>query len=321
MPLLVALTAAFSIVYSSWSTLSPGCNRNNPDVNVYVRMVSGEEGHAQFHSRQLICRLVGSIPPVPRGWFSPARTFDPFMETAAKFLLVNFFFLAATGVLFWGVLVRLGFSAWEALAGEAFFFLSRPVVHSAGLPLLDAAGYFFLSWCVYALLTRRFILFVAGFSLGIFCKESLVLMMPAVLLYRRVPRVKLLAWMLPAFCGYALLRWAGWQVSGDVLQGAGLQRALRYFTDGLRVHRFLDWASSFGALWFLAAAGAMKGNPEEPLRCWIPLIVALWLFDLFVIGAYGRGLMYAYWIVIPLVLLGTRVLLPQPAVAGKEKGE
>jgi len=205
--LILCVTASYTIVYTgihSFFEAEPGGNSDTLD---YLAMYRGEKVSYVYRASRVAIPLLARILPEPPGWIfdSTRRITDTWIATV-KFGIVNFVFLALTGILFFYFLLQLDFSTWESLLGVLLFYTARPVVQNAGVPMLEAAGYFFLLLCVYAILREYYVMLAVAFLVGVFVKETVFLAFPAVLLSEQKHKVRLIFLLLLGFIVYYSFR-------------------------------------------------------------------------------------------------------------------
>ncbi len=303
-------TVSYSIVYSNIQNFSLSPAMGNLDTQIYLSMYKGEPVQRYEGRRVLVPFLARSLPDFPPSFFAKDHELSGSWTAIVKFGVVNYFFLTAAGIVFFYYLKQAKFSNWESVAGCLLFYSARPVVQNAGLPLPDAASYFFLAICFYSIqVENRWLLFV-GFLLGIFAKESVFLVIPALLFSEHKLRSKMLYVLIPGIVTYSICHCA------IVLPRPNLTNMLlvsaRYFIDTFtHVNRLIDLFSSFGLLWLPAFFSLTF--PELPIehRRWkwlIPFMLAvIFIFSM----NLGRILFVVFPVVIPLSLFGLRRFLAE----------
>ena len=126
------------------------------DAQYYVSMYKGEKvDNIYWPSRLVTVALARAIPDLPLCLFNPVRQGNDLWQVTVKFGIVNFILLVATGILFFYFLSFLGYSFLESIIGILFFYTARPVVQYSAVPMVEAAGYFFLLLCLYAILKEN----------------------------------------------------------------------------------------------------------------------------------------------------------------------
>lgn len=201
------------------------------------------------------------------------------------------------------VLRRGGRSTATAVLVAMLFFSSWVVLRYAGMVLVDAASYLFLAAGVYAAVARRPVLLFAVVSVGMFVKETTVLVVLLVVLLGtpRAQRLRQLALCVPGVAGYVALRLA---TPTDLGYTYGVSRVLEAFgTLGTARGALLaaaEFALTFGPLWILAVVGWARAPAAErilPRRtAWIVLLVLL------VPYLIGSNLGRVWFLAFPVVL-------------------
>jgi hypothetical protein len=315
---LLCLGAAFALIYppvTKYDLDDPGLGGREGDVGLYVRMEQGAPLAAiarPWRYRVLTPWMARAVPPLPHVL---GRYFDLSADKLVKFRfgMVNMLGLALAGVLLvaWGE--RIGLASYEALLAAFVFFTSFPVVNFGGTPMVDAWAYAFLLLGLLMAL-RGSVMGVALATLaGLFAKETMVLLAPAILLLpmpgRR--RVRLLLAMLPGLAAYGVFRWGFF--AGGYGQPDDPVSTFRMLATRFREGPYWAWitwdgGSAFGPAWLLAFAGLAEARrtPGAPLArlAWLVPVV---LVVPFLIGSnIGRIWFYAFPAVIPLALVGLR---------------
>ena len=312
--LILCVTASYTIVYTGIQSFREGePSGGNSDTLDYLAMYRGEKiSHVYGAPRVAIPLLVRSLPDPP-GWIfdSTRRITDTWIATV-KFGIVNFVFLALTGILFFYFLLQLDFSTWESLLGILLFYTARPLVQHAGVPMLETAGYFFLLLCVYAILREHYVMLVLTFLVGVFVKETVFLALPALLLSeQKHHKVKLISLLLPGFIAYYTFRFYLYHIDVRELwfDTKLTSQAREALFSAAHFNKLLDLFSSFGLLWIPALYALMHAKLPALLRRWSYLIVimvaVIFLFRL----DLGRILFNTFPVVIPLALYGIRGML------------
>ena len=311
--LIVCVTASYAIVYTGIQSFTEaGPPEGKQDTLDYLAMYRGEKiNHVYGAPRVAIPLLVRSLPDPP-GWiFDSARRITDTWIATVKFGIVNFVFLALTGILFFYFLLQLDFSTWESLLGILLFYTARPVVQQAGLPMLEVTGYFFLLLCVYAILREYYVMLAVTFLVGVFVKETVFLALPAVLLSEQKHKVRLILLLLPGFIVYYTFRFYLYHIGARELyfDMELISQARERLLLAAHFNKLLDLFSSFGMLWIPALYALIYGKLPALLRRWSYLIVitvvVIFLFSL----NLGRILFNTFPVVIPLALYGIRGML------------
>ncbi|MCX5704021.1 MAG: hypothetical protein NT066_06000, partial [Candidatus Omnitrophica bacterium] len=216
--------------------------------------------------------------------------------------------------LFFYYLAALGFSDLYSLIGVLFFYTARPVIQFTGIPLADASAYFFMLLCLFALLRENFLLLFLGFSVGVFAKETLLFIIPVILLsaFDYKTKTKEVFWLAPITIAYFIFRF---YIAPDPEEAQFIlplalviKNQLFYLSHLNSVNHMLDLFSAFGLLWIPAFYTLFFLKPYFLLRRWSWLILII----LIVGGGYsGRLVFLSFPIVIPLAIYWiSRVLSP-----------
>jgi len=303
--LTLCLSVSYAIVYTGIQFFSQDSLVKIPDTAKYLALYHKEPVIGHWRWRVLVPLLARSLPDLPGYFFSERRETTDLWQAKVKFGIVNFAFLSATGILFFYFLGALGFFAWEALLGVLLFYTARPVIQSAGIPMTDAAGYFFLLLCFFGLLRKDLVLLSAGFFGGIFARETVFLAFPACLLLPDGIRFKIKACSVTGLIllGYCVYRFYIFPDPGENYFNFPLVFSPAFQAGCFsKINRLLDLFSSFGPVWFFAFYALFLPKVPVLLRKWSWLI----LIALFMAGNTGRILFPVFPVVIPLAVFGIR---------------
>ena len=282
------------------------------DTRDYVALHEGRPVAGARGYRLLTPALAALVPEAPLRRLTTQREVRPEWLAAVRFSLVNAAFLVLTAAALQRLMLGLGFAFPAALLGTLLFFTAHPVVQSGSFPMVDAG-----SWCALAVgamlvLERRALLLALAFAVGMFAKETLVLLLPLTVLaptsWRE--RARLLAATVPGLAAYLAFRF--W-ISPDPAESYSRLSDLASHPSmplgwvasvGTSPARLVDLLASFGLLWVPAIAALRRRDTPAVLRRWallVPILLAL------IVLAYwnlGRVLFYAFPVVIPLAVLG-----------------
>jgi hypothetical protein len=186
--------------------------------------------------------------------------------------------------------------------------------------MVDAWAHAFLLLGLVAALRGSYAwLFVASL-IGLFAKETTLLLVPAVLVLGGTARSKaarLLA-LLPGVLVYAVFRFVlypgGYGPPGD--PATAMSNLIWRLNHGPYLWWILfDGGTAFGLLWPLAAYGAwgLRGASRDPLLRLAWLVPGILLVPFLIGSNIGRIWFYAFPAVIPLAVAGLRRLLKDPA--------
>jgi hypothetical protein len=323
--LLLCLGVSISLVYfpvTKYDLLDPATGGREGDVAQYTRMSQGAPLTSipkPYRYRVLTPWLASMVPFLP-----PAVTqfydIDASKTLKFKFGVVNLVGMTLAAWTLHLLCRRLGYSARESLLGSLLFLTSFHVVNYAGLPLVDAWGYFFLVLSVLAMVQDRLWLLCAAMLVGMIEKETTALVVLYALLMPRPWKYRARALMacLPGLVAYAIFRFAlyptdlGYNYSLAAALGGVLHA---FIPNKLWIYIAFDGGMAFGFVWILALLGwwIHRSEPDHVVARLAP-VVPLILLVPFAIGSnIGRIWFLAFPIVIPLALDGLRRLVPAVA--------
>jgi preprotein translocase subunit Sec61beta len=313
---MIFLWAAAGLVYppiTKYDLYDPGLGGREGDVGQYVRIYQGVpllEIARPFRYRVLTPWMARLVPPVPHGLL---RYFDVSEEKLVKyhFGIVNMVALAVSGLLMIMLCRSLGFGVRDGVLAAFLYYTSFPVINSGGTPMVDAwAHAFLLLGLVAALRGSHAWLFVASL-LGLFAKETTLLIVPAVLLLNAPARSKVtrLLAVLPGVIAYAVFRFVlypgGYGAPSD--PATAMSNLFWRLNHGPYLLWILfDGGIAFGLLWPLAAYGAwsLRGDARSPLLRLAWLVPGILLVPFLIGSNIGRIWFYAFPVVIPLAVAG-----------------
>lgn len=322
--LLVVIGLSFSIVYANVQTYDPELTSASgyPDSTDYIKMYSGEAGTGVRAYRPLVPFLARLVPDMPASLFTPGRSLDS-LTVAVKFGVVNFLFLVAACVALYVLQRGFGLGYLASLLGVLLFLGSQTVVRSAGLPMTDAAFFFFLSLSLIAIQRNNLWLLLSAVAVGVLSKELVLLAVPLVLLSLLSWRRK--AWLLlatvPGIALYGVLRLTA---APSPLDGYATGQVLGLVDDQLRTlltpHGLVSLFLSFGLAWIPALYALAAGQPPPLLRRWSWLIVIVLVGVLLGAGNLGRSTFSAFPVVMPLAALGLSRWLEKASDKAAQEG-
>ncbi len=312
---LVFLWASAALVYppmSKYPLFEPGLGGTEGDVGQYVKIYRGRplmEVARPFRYRLLTPLLARAVPQVPHPLL---RYFDVNAEKLIqyRFGVANLIGLALSGLLMVMLCEALGFAAWEGVLAAFLYLTAFPVVNFGGTPLDEAWAHAFLLLGLVAAVRGSVPWLAAASLVGMFAKETTLLLVPAVVVLAGPLRVKLrnLVALAPGIALYAVFRFVLYP--GGYGFPSSLKNSIENLIWRLAHGPYLWWilfagGTAFGAMWLFAALGAWRlrrtpGHPLFRLAWLIPLV----LLTPFVIGSeIGRIWFYAFPAVIPLALV------------------
>ena len=312
--LIISLTTSYAISYTGIQFFVESEPGGNYDAITYLSMYNSKIVHGHWRYRLLTPSLARVLPDLPSSLFNDSRVITDFWIAKVKFDIINFLFLSTTGILLFYFLLSLDLSFYESLIGILLFYTARPVIQSAGAPMVEASAYFFLILCLYAIRLKNLLLLTLGFSIGLFAKETTFLILPVVFFSELKNRIKAIFLLFPGIAIYLIFRF---YIHPDSQEN---YFHLKYILSAgprlcslIRFNKAVDLFSSFGLLWIpVIYALINRKGPTQILR-WSYLFLFL-LGMIFLLGFnLGRILFYAFPVVIPLALYGMRSMLGKTA--------
>jgi hypothetical protein len=274
------------------------------DSHNYVDSYYGKEVWGHWRYRILTIELAKLVPAQVERLLTQAT---PARRAYIHFAVVNLGFLTLTGLLFFAYCRYLTGNVWLAVLGAVIFLTCR-TAQSASLPLVDASAFFFLLLGMWAILRRApFLLFMA-MLIGVFAKETTLLLWPLLWLADHIAtRQKLLlsALLIPGTFIYLIWRFVLDVDPGDQLfnikQVGDFPKQLHGM---LNPNGFIDIVSSFNLFWIPAGVAASHLSYPSILRRWLWLFPLIMAMIVFLGGSYGRILFLTFPVIIPLALFG-----------------
>lgn len=329
---LVCLTVSAALVYppmTKYPLYEMGFGGRDGDTGQYVLMSQGaplQQVFKPFRFRVFTPYLARLVPLPPAGLL---RYFDmnPDRVIAYRFGVANLLGLALTGLLLIRLCAAFGFDTPWSLLAALVFYTSWTVVNGGGAPMADAWAYAFIVMGLLAAVRGSLPWLAAACLVGMFAKETTLMLVPAVLLLADAPRTKLakLGALVPGIAAYAAFRLSvsagGWGFSSDPVA------AFAQLVERMRTGPYLWWilfegATAFGLLVPLALVGAwaLRGRPRAPLArlAWlVPLTLVVPFVNAVGVGSgIGRLWFYSFPAMIPLALVGLWKTLGAPPPAG-----
>lgn len=308
----ICITASYSIVYTQIQYFSYSSLGGNEDALRYLAMYRGEKLGMPWRFRVLIPFFAKILPDPPRMLFSENRVISDLWIAKIKFGIINFLFLILIGILFFYFMNALGLSILESFIGVLLFYTARPIVQNIGPPVIDAAAYFFLLLCLYALKRQNLILLVIGFYIGIFVKETIFFIFPAILFSQFKHKIRALFSLVPITIIYLFIRF---YIYPDPADDFFRLKYIFFFKDQLfalfHFNTMLDLFSSFGLLWIPAIYALTLTKLPLLLKrwSWLAIIILVMTILLNDGGNFGRHSFNAFPIVIPLAMYGIHYVL------------
>lgn len=318
---LLCLAAAASLVYfpiTKYDVEDPATGGKTGDVAQYIRMYQGvalTEIPKPYRYRVLTPWLARQVPWLPE---SVSQHYEISADKIVKFKfgMVNLAGLAAAGFFLFLLSRALRLASLESLLGSYLFFTAFFVVNYGGVPLVDSLSYAFLAMGIYAAVTNRYLLLLLASTVGMFAKETNILILVAALLLADTRRVKFTKALLclPGIAGYACFRLFLFPTT--VGYNYGMASALEKIQQAvipskMWIYWAIDGGLAFGVLWALALHGFLmiRQQRSDPLYR-LSFLVPLCMVIPFLIGSnVGRIWFLSFPIMIPLALVSLRRVL------------
>jgi hypothetical protein len=306
--LIICITASYSIVYSNIQNFVVSKVRSN-DTSVYLDMYENVSFGSYQKCRILVPFLVRLLPDFPKDFFSEDRDMSKdYWMARIKFGMVNFCFLVGCGFILFYFLKNYGFNTLESITGTLMFYTARPVIQEAGASMVEASAYFFLILCLYAIKKENILMFCIGFSIGLFAKESVFLVLFLLLFSNTRFKLKFLYSVIPVILAYLWFRHS--VVKFECFLEMNHFSEMKHKLYGLtHLNNLLDLFSSFGMLWFPAIFALKYKKLPKELYSYCFLVPFLFIIIVFFGLTLGRALFMAFPVVIPLALFGLRKIL------------
>lgn len=325
---LVCLTVSAALVYppiTKYELFENGFGGRAGDTGQYILMSQGTPLNQivkPFRYRVFTPFLARLMPLPPAGLL---RYFDltPERLITYRFGMVNLLGLALSGLLLIQLCAAFSFEAPWSLLGALLFYTSFPVVNGAGAPMTDAWAYAFILLGLVAAVRGSMVWLMLASLVGMFAKETTLMLVPAVLLLADAPRVKLrkLAALVPGIVVYVIFRQA--LSEGGYSFPSNPITAFARLVERMSAGPYLWWilfegATAFGLLVPLGVVGAwsLRRRPRAPLArlAWlVPATLLLPFVNAVGIGSgIGRLWFYSFPVMIPLIMVGLRQVLGIP---------
>ncbi|WP_337864990.1 hypothetical protein [Ignavibacterium sp.] len=225
--------------------------------------------------------------------------------------LINLFFLTL-GLIYLLRLLRLfGFNENQSIIGGLFFILSFPLFYYATSGYIDGSLLGILLISTYYLFDDKYFLFILTFTLGIFIKETIIILLPVAIIefmIKEKSKIKFLKVIIPVllyFLVIVLIRKIAphkesyvWKPSIDIL-----------IYNLVRVKTYLSFLLTFGIPGLLATyliitkkIQMISKEISYPILAGFLFSFLLWLYSLFAAYSDGRQLWITYVFSIPLAL-------------------
>ncbi|MHB8624647.1 MAG: hypothetical protein ACYDEO_00435 [Aggregatilineales bacterium] len=303
---IVTFSISLSIVHTSINTVDETHLGGLTDSLAYVNSYYGKEVMGHWRYRVLTIGLARLVPNQLELLLQRDPT--PYRRAHIHFAVVNLCFLTATAMLLYAYLMTFFAEKQLALLGAVIFLTSRVNVQSGGAPMVDPSSFFFLLLGMYAIIRRNTWMLFISCTLGVFAKETTLLLWPmlwlADLQWRRKGLYSLV--LLPGTAAYMVFRYiiypdpSGASFFSLELMG-GIAGQLHSF---LTPNGLVDWISSFNLFWIPAIYALIRLPKPVLIRRWLWMIPIVLAMIILLEGDLGRILFLTFPVVIPLALIG-----------------
>jgi hypothetical protein len=223
--------------------------------------------------------------------------------------LVNYFFLTLGLIYLIKLLLKLGFNEKEIIIGNLIFIISFPLFYYATSGYIDASLIGIMLISNYYLMTKRYFLFVLSFTIGIFIKETIIVLLPVSTVYyllNEKTRIKFVKISVPIFLYIIVV---------GVIRNFAPQKEIYVWKPSyeilhynlLRIKTYITFILTLGIplllSFYFVITEKRKNIPKEifyPLLTGIILSILLWLYSLFAAYSDGRQLWTSYVFAVPL---------------------
>lgn len=272
--------ASTAIVYSNAQSYSPAhaLQTGYTDSRDYLAMAQGQSVGGKRGHRLLVPWLAAHVPGLPRSMFSPGAPVQN-RDWARRFAVVNAAFLLGTCVCLLGIARSIHFNWTQTASMLAMFLSAPPVVIAAGLPMTDAAFWFFLAAALLAILHQRPIVYFAVLAVGVLAKELVLLAVPFIFLLRMPARTRaafVLASLPAAVIAMALRPAIGPFALPDVGAAWTIRNVVSQLRHLVTLDGMVDIGLAFGLAWIPAVAAWRRPLPPvvRRLALLFPIVVA-----------------------------------------------
>jgi hypothetical protein len=284
-------------------------NQDSLQLATILRTGQLTSAEAPYRYRPLTPLLARMTPPPPTWLYSVARTMSEDERLVYRFAVVNTVGLALAAWFLLLLMIQLAFGPWECLAGSMLLLASYYPVAIGTAPFAEAWAWASLTAGLWALATGRWWTLALAFAVGVFNKESALLLPVAAALLpaTRGERIRQLLCFIPTLALYAWFRISLLPDESPLgppgSHSAYLSR-LFYSSEWVRLPKSL--LLSFGVLWIPAAVGWRLVEPRSILARWRLLIPLILVIPFVLVKDPGRIWFLAFPLVLPLSLLAVR---------------
>jgi len=230
-------------------------------------------------------------------------------ESLTSLNLVNLFFLTLGLIYLIKLLLKLGFNEKELIISNLIFIFSFPLFYYATSGYIDASliGIMLISNCY--LMTNRYFLFIFSFTIGIFIKETIIVLLPVSTVYyllNEKTKIKFVKISIPIILYLIIV---------GVIRNLVPQKEIYFWKPSyeilhynlLRIKTYITFILTLGIPGLLSFYIVFKKNrkniPKEilyPMFTGILFSFLLWVYSLFAAYSDGRQLWTSYVFAVPL---------------------
>jgi len=285
------------------------------DVTIYTKMLDIQTWNTieKPYRYRILTPLLASLIPFPE---SISKIFTSNDNKSSiirfKFYIINFIALSLTGIFLFLFLKHLNFSVYESLLGIFLFYISFPIIHFGGVPLVDPLSYFFIISSLYTFINKKYLISCLLIILGFLNKETTVLVLICSFLLPFNKKEKILAILvsLPGILWYSIFRFI---ISPtNIGYNYGFSQAVSAIYNTFTKPGIIIFLSDFffylGFLLFFAFIG-FKKNKSLEWKSLFYLIFIILPIPIFIGANLGRIWFYSFPALIPFSLLGIRYLI------------
>ena len=304
--LLIAATASINIGYTLLQYYDRENIGWNNDSLEYLDYYYGEPVRGVVHYRVLTIWIAKAIPDMPDNFFSDVRGDNRDWQALLKFALVNVIALTVLGPVLYLHQRQLGLAPPYSWLGLCVFFLSRPILQSTTIPMTEAIA--LLTWLLvaYAMLIDNLWLLLISYAIGLFNKETILLITVLAPLTVHPWKTKIkqcipLAGLTLFYLAFrsTLLPGAATSYNFNLNQIDRWDENIRMI---LSVRGLFDLFTAFGFVWFIFVYGLYRRYVQPELRWWLLLVPILLGFVVLLSGNLGRSILLAFPVVIPVAM-------------------
>lgn len=245
-------------------------------------------------------------------------SYRPFIPLLASLLpfepitsvnLFNLFFLTIGLIYLIKLQSQFGFNEKEIIISCLIFIISFPLFYYATSGYIDASLIGIMMIANYYLMTDRFYLFILSFTIGIFIKETIIILLPVSTVYfliKEKTRFKFVKISIPILLYFTIV---------GIIRNLAPQKEMYVWKPSyvilqfnlLRIKTYLSFILTLGIpgllSFYILFTEKRKNIPKEifyPLFVGIIFSILLWLYSLFAAYSDGRQLWTSYVFAVPL---------------------